>query len=179
MKVVGNFGMGFGGYPKEPLVIDSSGVDVVFSESNQFLKGRRITEEVTSSISQISVTPPQSPTEPYHSGEKDERKSGTSGDQPHQEPLKRPGNNPCIRGGLSYFENKCYLDTALTLLLVESPENKFRDYLLQSATQVRDAQEPRLSEFAQEFIRVSNKLADRDIFQARIFVDKLKKASRK
>lgn len=155
-----DFWDGFGGFPKQKIVIDPSRSDVIFSRDNFYQKGIRIptlvdTADDISQLTFVAKTP--SP------GESKEGVIGTA-----------PKHNPCIRGGLIYYENKCYLDTALTLLLTESPENKFREIMMQSATQLEETQDTPQSQVAKQLLSVGQHLSEGRIFQARDFVNALK-----
>jgi ubiquitin C-terminal hydrolase len=142
----------FGGYPKNPLQVSSITNDVVFDSHNIFQRGVSVNKGSMTPISTVA-SPTLSLTESEESIDE----------------------NPCIKGRLKYFDNKCYLDTTLTLLLTNTSSNKFRSLILQKSQEIQDSDASLpIKSFARELIEVTDRMERNEIFQAHSLVNKLK-----
>lgn len=98
--------------------------------------------------------------------------------KPKSQPISQPikPNPDCIKGVIKYHQNKCYMDTILQLLLVNTPENSMRKILLDSLNKNQQIFKSSTKEakLSKQMKNLSKSLDDGKIINSRVIVNALR-----
>ena len=150
-----------GGQPSQPLVLNKYKTDVLFGKENSYRYLSPLEASQGSPVSQVDASKSSSISQVSQTSSSSQVSLG--------EPT-------CMRGSIKWHANKCYMDTILQLLLVDTPENSLRPLILGHLERRLQALDPESKEarLSKQIESLANKLERGENTNSRVIVNQIR-----